>query len=137
MKDVKKRSDEEWLAFEQEAYKSIPLIVEQYGEYLELLWRTGDGYGGGILACLQDAMIEADFDISIPETYVRDLKKEKIKASIREEIHIRDNYTCVICGSRRKLTIDHIHPEKHGGTLELSNLQTLCRSCNSSKGARI
>jgi hypothetical protein len=72
MKDVKKRSDEEWLAFEQEAYKSIPSIVKQYGEYLEFLWRMGDGYGGGILTDLQNTMIEAGFHISIKQDLQND-----------------------------------------------------------------
>jgi len=46
---------------------------------------------------------------------------------------------CISChrsGKRKNLTIDHIHPESKGGTLDLSNLQTLCKSCNSKKGAK-
>lgn len=35
------------------------------------------------------------------------------------------------------LSIDHIHPERHGGTLDEDNLQTLCRPCNSRKGSRV
>lgn len=35
------------------------------------------------------------------------------------------------------LTIDHIHPEFHGGSHDPENLQLLCRSCNSSKGAKV
>src|SRR5438552_3960763 len=35
------------------------------------------------------------------------------------------------------LTIDHVHPLSLGGTNEDGNLQTLCRSCNSRKGAHL
>ncbi len=63
--------------------------------------------------------------------------KERIPADVRWAVWERDNFTCKHCGTRRYLSIDHIHPESLGGTLDLDNLQTLCTSCNSSKGARI
>lgn len=63
-------------------------------------------------------------------------RKRPIPHSIRDQIFERDNYTCQHCGSTEAPSIDHIHPESKGGTLDLNNLQTLCRSCNSKKGAR-
>lgn len=67
-------------------------------------------------------------------------KRPFIKADIcsrdRQEIFERDNYACVKCHSKENLTIDHILSEKKGGKSEKSNYQTLCRSCNSRKGAR-
>jgi 5-methylcytosine-specific restriction endonuclease McrA len=46
---------------------------------------------------------------------------------------------CACCGcviTRRNKTVDHIVPSYHGGRNDRSNLQILCRSCNSSKGTR-
>ena len=43
---------------------------------------------------------------------------------------------CAECGATADLTVDHIVPLARGGRGELSNLQTLCRSCNGIKAAR-
>jgi hypothetical protein len=48
----------------------------------------------------------------------------------------RDGWICQRCGSHQNLTVDHVVPRAKGGTDDPSNLQTLCGSCNSSKGAR-
>ena len=48
----------------------------------------------------------------------------------------RDGECCQNCGSIDKLSIDHVLAIANGGQNELSNLQLLCRSCNSQKGAR-
>jgi len=41
---------------------------------------------------------------------------------------------CVFCGSPHARTIDHILPLSRGGDNSLSNKQTLCSFCNSTKG---
>lgn len=64
-------------------------------------------------------------------------KKKFVPEYLRWEVWERDNFTCKDCGARRDLTVDHIYPESAGGPTEPSNLQTLCRRCNSKKGARI
>lgn len=55
------------------------------------------------------------------------------RKKIRQFIFKRDNYKCLCCGSKNNLSIDHIKPINKGGENKISNLQTLCRSCNSKK----
>lgn len=46
-------------------------------------------------------------------------------------------YRCLACGNHdAKLCIDHVVPLSRGGTNEISNIQPLCRSCNSKKHAK-
>lgn len=59
-----------------------------------------------------------------------------IPSTLRWEVWERDNFTCLRCGARRKLSIDHIVPRSLGGGTTRDNLQTLCKPCNSRKGAR-
>ena len=53
----------------------------------------------------------------------------------RDFIFKRDD-CCLICGTKEKLTIDHIKPISKGGSNKIENLQTLCASCNSNKGSK-
>ena len=57
-----------------------------------------------------------------------------LNSSIRKLIFERDFYRCINCGTHKSLSIDHIVPVSKGGGNEIKNLQTLCTTCNSSKG---
>jgi len=80
-------------------------------------------------------------EINSPE-YLQDVppngqkKKEQIPNDIRWAVWERDNFTCQHCGIRNNLSVDHIYPESKGGKMTMENAQTLCKSCNSRKGAK-
>ncbi len=63
-------------------------------------------------------------------------KKIQVPQALRWQCFLRDGHACRRCGSREDLTADHIVAEVDGGLTILENLQTLCRPCNSSKGAQ-
>jgi 5-methylcytosine-specific restriction endonuclease McrA len=48
----------------------------------------------------------------------------------------RDGFCCVECGTSTNLTIDHKLAVINGGTNDPENLQMMCKSHNSKKGAR-
>ena len=62
--------------------------------------------------------------------------RSSIPRRTREAVYMRDSFRCVSCGSTEELSLDHIIPFSMGGPDTEDNLQTMCRSCNSSKGAR-
>ena len=67
-------------------------------------------------------------------------KKRQISGKTRQNVLMRDNYTCQICGATvkdgAKLEIDHIKPFSKGGTDDENNLQVLCQQCNREKHNR-
>ncbi len=56
---------------------------------------------------------------------------------IREYVKERKNGdACGFCGATADLTLEHLLPQKHHGPNVEKNLVWICKSCNSSKGAR-
>lgn len=55
---------------------------------------------------------------------------------VRDIVFRIDHSKCVNCGATEDLTLDHIISVKGGGEDKLENFQTLCKSCNSKKGAK-
>lgn len=58
------------------------------------------------------------------------------ESDLRAMIFSRDGYACVHCGAKSRLSVDHVVAVANGGSNDLENLQTLCISCNSRKGAK-
>lgn len=53
----------------------------------------------------------------------------------RKNILRRDRFRCQYCGSREKLTVDHVLPKSRGGRDTWLNLVAACTSCNNRKGS--
>ncbi len=54
----------------------------------------------------------------------------------RKSVLARDSYTCVYCGSRESLTLDHVFPRCRGGETTWENVVCSCLKCNNKKGNR-
>ena len=86
------------------------------------------------------------------EMLYRDIaRRRRIRASDKEDVFERDNYTCQICGMSKDymdsfeeglgdyllLEADHIQSVAQGGSGDdVDNLQCLCWRCNRKKGGR-
>lgn len=93
------------------------------------IWNWGDGYGGWVKNVLI-AQLQSVGVSWYPEN--QEASRDPIKLKVLE----RDEYTCQNCGKYDEhCHVDHILPRSRGGSNKLDNLQALCASCNSSKGA--
>jgi len=67
-------------------------------------------------------------------------ERAKVTPKLRYDVFERDGHRCCSCGANAAsgavLHCDHIMPVSRGGLSEISNLQTLCSTCNIGKGAR-
>lgn len=83
--------------------------------------------------------LNSKYRISIRPAYVRNRIKAVIftaKSAVREIVFKLHGETCLCCGATDKICLDHIIAIKNGGENSIENLQPLCKSCNSSKGAK-
>jgi len=54
----------------------------------------------------------------------------------RKNVIRRDSNRCQYCGSRDRLTIDHVVPKSRGGRDTWDNLVAACVPCNNRKGSK-
>lgn len=64
-------------------------------------------------------------------------RRAALKDATRQAVFDRDGHRCRSCGATQDLGVDHVVPWSRGGSDDPDNLQTLCRRCNASKGARV
>ena len=97
---------------------------------------------------------KADLVESVPDRFVRSPTKRfpwpsivRLSAYVRvhgrrimisrKNILRRDRFRCQYCGSRERLTVDHILPRSRGGRDTWENLVAACTPCNNQKGNRM
>lgn len=75
-----------------------------------------------------------------PAPVVRSEAPRAISRRLRTWVYERDEFRCRRCGNTAddgiRLVVDHINPVHLGGGNKPENLQTLCESCNASKGSK-
>ena len=64
-------------------------------------------------------------------------QKHKEERPPKTQIYKRDKNTCQYCGSKSKLTLDHVIPKSKGGLDTWDNLVVACSSCNVKKGDKL
>lgn len=60
---------------------------------------------------------------------------------MRNEVLEESGYTCYICDKQMHkdhpdITVDHVIPKRHGGSLLKTNMICCCKKCNEEKGCR-
>jgi len=82
-----------------------------------------------------------DNDIRYQESLKNIPRKNACKFTSRDEvkdaIFLKYGKICLCCGIDKNTHLDHVIPVKKGGKDELSNIQPLCRDCNSKKGVKL
>lgn len=100
-------------------------------------WGSGEAFPDACWWLEEAAELDAEyFRYKRPAPRARPPRK-RIPQNVVRAVWDRDGWECRECSTHRDLTVDHIEPVVLGGTDETDNLQTLCRSCNSRKGARV
>lgn len=130
-------SDARW-GGDDEALVELETVFETVAPSLARVWRMGDGDGGGIVEMLRSTIARRYPEAlpRSPQASEARYQKRKLSAGTRTRIMERDEYRCRHCGTHRDLAVDHVVAEANGGSDDDENLQTLCRSCNSSKGTK-
>jgi hypothetical protein len=100
--------------------------------YLDLIWPIYKmaGYGDG-------GLVHIAFKWAMSSSYNKKRRRSlSVNKNLLDELFHKYKFSCVYCGIKENLTIDHKKPVALGGTDEFSNLQILCKSCNSKKGKK-
>lgn len=109
--------------------RAISLLVAGHAEPLEL--------GDGPLWTVRSPSLILQVPPHIRLTRSDPKRHWKLPPVSRREVFRRDNHTCQYCGSKKRLTLDHIIPRSKGGPHTWENVTTACAPCNSRKGDRL
>ena len=104
-----------------------------YSCYIELIPEiykmAGSGDGG---------LIHIAFKFLLQEDHNRKKRRQlKNYQKIFKQLCHKYKFSCVQCGKKDNLSIDHITPVSKGGADEFSNLQLMCMPCNRKKGSKL
>jgi hypothetical protein len=117
----------------------IPSYFQDFGQRViparrSVLLLPGDMQEAVIALCPQ--LRPLPDDTTPTELEVARNEWNRVRRPLTIKVLKRDNYTCTYCGSKNRLTMDHVHPVSRGGNHVEENLVTACQSCNSSKNSK-
>ena len=127
---------EKAVRLEREAYANVKRLAAELAVACRPIAHQGDGNCGAVIDYVLQALSDQGLYGAMPRHTPR-YKKAPISPGLRTQVFERDEYRCKHCGTHKNLRADHIYPESKGGATTLENLQTLCHSCNSIKGAKL
>ena len=103
-----------------------------------LLRRAAESSPANPIRLAYEVLLEQGMQLGTPPPSSGSPQRQRgVPKVVAREVWDRDGWECRHCGSHRDLTADHVVPVSKGGADEMSNYQTLCRPCNSRKGARV
>lgn len=120
MSEVKAALEHEY-ARKDRFWRTIFTRFEQFRSFYDACTARLDGAGE------EPGVVPSALPPPTPREVSEDVKKQVVR---------RDGGRCLACGGTRLLQVDHILPRLHGGSHDLDNLQTLCKSCNQRKDTR-
>ncbi len=138
------------------AVEVVPLTAEQNRLHLTVskafmkkLEAAGDAMSHSMPEATPAEILEVGLDqllaqaskrkglVEKPQKKPRPMKGEGVPAHVKREVWKRDGGKCQwptasggICGSTRRLELDHIQPRSRGGASSVDNLRILCRAHN-------
>lgn len=108
--------------------RALVLIIKGKAEYAQMLNELDD------LIYIDNTVIpkviKLTYNLAVPDMEL---------PFCRENIFVRDNYTCQYCGKKlpaSELTLDHVYPKSRFGPDIWENIVACCKECNQKKADR-
>lgn len=111
-------------------FKGIRFCFDCYKGLIPKIYSMAGFGDGGIIHFLFKECLSSSHNKKVRRT-IKNYKE------ILKQLLVKYKFKCVKCQSKENITIDHITPVSKGGSDDPSNLQILCKPCNSKKGTKI
>ena len=115
---------EDGVLVDPEIFKDRKRLGNKIWDLLKLM--SGSGHADDV----------SEFEKMPDDAYLLRKQFDAIRNKLFKIVSERDGEICQYCVTTQDLTVDHILALSRGGTNHPANLQILCRSHNSQKGAR-
>ena len=132
--DMDKLANEYSYSSQQKINYDLRNIFNDSGKHWGFFYKNYSNFKDAFDKAMNRLFNKANGDIVIMPDDVSD---DELTDEVKKQIFIRDHYKCLCCGKNQRkgvsLNADHINPVSMGGKNSVSNLQTLCRYCNTIK----